>query len=459
MENLAEHLYSIIGDRKRVLVGEEIEIRFLSDVMGRTVGTADAVVLPLSVREVSDVMKYAYENNIPVTPRGAGTNLVGSTVPLKGGIVLDLSLMNRILEFDYDSMTVTVEPGILLSEVQSFVESKGLFYPPDPGERNSSIGGNISTNAGGMRAVKYGVTRDYVRGLEVVLADGEIMTIGSKNVKDSSGLSLKNLIIGSEGTLAVITKCILRLVPKPENSVSIILAYATQQEGTKSVLKILHENINPTAVEFIERSVAVLGENYTGTKLPSPNAGAYVLIILDGEKEDISNRMSVLERISHETGALSYTPLDSEYAAEVWRMRGAFQKAVEAFSEQEPVDVVVPINKTAEFIQFVHEHEADSGIKIYCFGHAGDGNIHLSMLREKREQEVWNEERRAALYALFSKAKELGGLTSGEHGIGISKQEYYLSVTDKVNLKTMNNIKNALDERHILNPGKVYHKL
>ena len=210
-------LKAIISDPERVVSAEEIEEKYLSDSLGRLRGTAGALVFPTDTEEVSAVMAYAYQNDIPVTPRGAGTNLVGSTIP-RGGIILDFSRMDKILEVDPDTFTATVQPGILLKDFQAYVEERGLFYPPDPGEKASTIGGNISTNAGGMRAVKYGVTRDYVRGLELVLADGTVTTVGSKNVKDASGLSLKNLIIGSEGTLAVITKCILRLLPKPEMS-------------------------------------------------------------------------------------------------------------------------------------------------------------------------------------------------------------------------------------------------
>ena len=219
-----EDLYKIIKDKERVIIGN-VEDKYLTDTLCRLKGKADAVVFPLNTEEVSGILKFANENEIPVTPRGAGTNLVGSTVPLNGGIVLDLSKMNRILELDKETFTLTVEPGVLLKDVQSYVEERGLFYPPDPGEKTATIGGNISTNAGGMRAVKYGVTRDYVRGLEVVLADGQVIEIGKKVIKDSSGLSLKNLIIGSEGTLGVITKCMLKLIPKPKISLSVLVSF------------------------------------------------------------------------------------------------------------------------------------------------------------------------------------------------------------------------------------------
>lgn len=264
-------LCSIIQDPKR-LVFEHIEPRFLSDTLGRLTGNAEALVFPASAGEVSKILRYAHENRIPVTPRGAGTNLVGSTVPVEGGIILDLSRLNRILELDKDTFTATAEPGVLLQDFQAFVEREGFFYPPDPGEKASSLGGNISTNAGGMRAVKYGVTRDYVRGLEIVLADGTILQVGSKNVKDASGLSLKNLIIGSEGTLAVITKCILKVIPKPETSVSVLVPFPDLRIGMENVLSILRANVNPTAVEFVERKVISLGEEFMEFRYPRPDA-------------------------------------------------------------------------------------------------------------------------------------------------------------------------------------------
>ena len=455
MNRLANDLRSIIGDGSRV-VTDHIEPRFLSDVLGRLSGFADAVVFPVSTQEVSEIMKYSYENEIPVTPRGAGTNLVGSTVPVSGGIILDLSRMNRILELDTATFTATVEPGVILEEFQKYVEDKGLFYPPDPGEKTATIGGTISTNAGGMRAVKYGVTRDYVRGLELVLANGEVMTVGSKNVKDSSGLSLTNLIIGSEGTLAVITKCILKLLPLPEASRSIILPYPNLSMGIQSVLRILHANISPTAVEFIERSVVKLGEDYSGLRFPFPNAGAYLLLTFDGDVSELKEKMDRLKIAAHKYGALDFLELDEETAADVWKIRGCLVKAVEAVSEQEPVDIVVPIDKTADFLSFVHAFEKQCGMQMVGFGHAGDGNVHLCVVRGDRSQEAWELELKSNMNAVYNVAQLLGGLTSGEHGIGLSKKPYFLKASSKVNLDVMNRIKLAFDDKSILNHHKAY---
>ena len=390
-------LRDIIGDASR-LVFDSIPPAYLTDALGRLHGQAEALVFPLSTEEVSGILGYAHAHHIPVTPRGAGTNLVGSTVPLQGGIILDLSRMNRILELDRDTLTVTVEPGILLQNLQAYVEGEGLFYPPDPGEKASSIGGNISTNAGGMRAVKYGVTRDYVRGLEAVLCDGTVIEAGGKQVKDASGLSLKHLLIGSEGTLAVITKCLLRLLPKPETSVSVLVPYGDLGTGICGVLTILQADANPTAVEFMERKVVALGEEFSGVKYPCPQAGSYILLTFDGRKSEVKANLERVRTLALANGAIDYVVLeDPARAADVWKVRGALVKAVEAVSEQEPVDIVVPISRTADFIAFVNELEAASGVRMVSFGHAGDGNVHLCVVRGDRDDETWERDLHAAM--------------------------------------------------------------
>lgn len=464
-EKLLKKLKEIISDKKRI-VAHDIPEKYLSDTLGRLKGEAAALVFPQSTEEVSKILKYAHKHDIPVTPRGAGTNLVGSTVPVDGGIILDFSHMDKVLELDENTMTITVQPGLLLQDLQKYVEERGLFYPPDPGEKASSIGGNISTNAGGMRAVKYGVTRDYVRGLEVVTADGSVLTAGGKNVKDASGLSLKNLYIGSEGTLAVITKCILKLIPKPETSLSVLVPYPDLKTGIRSVLSVLRANANPTAVEFMERKVVKLGEDFLGVKYPYPEAGSYILLTFDGHATEVRENAERIRKLALDGGALAYLPLtdtaqnnpsnDIPSAADIWKVRGALVKAVEAFSEQEPVDIVVPIDKTAEFISFINKLDEESGMQMVSFGHAGDGNVHLCVVRGDRDLKTWHKELKANMDKAYHKAYELGGITSGEHGIGISKRRYFLRETPGENLEVMNRIKDALDPKHILNDKKSY---
>lgn len=453
---MKDALLSIIKDDSRVIT-EQIDEKYLSDNLGRKKGTARAVVFPVSTEEVSQVMCYAWEHGIPVTPRGAGTNLVGSTVPLGDGIVLDVSRMDHILELDEATFTATVESGVILEDFQAFVERRGLFYPPDPGEKRATIGGNISTNAGGMRAVKYGVTRDYVMGLELVLADGTIMNVGSKNRKDTSGLDLKEMVIGSEGTLAVITKCILKLIPKPEETLSVLVSYGSLKDGIESVRKIIQANLNPTAIEFIERKVIQLGEEYLQAQFPEPDASAYLLLTFDGSRKEIEGHLTALKQLAVENGAISVLPLeDKEQSAMVWKVRGMLVKAVEAVSEQEPLDIVVPINQIDQFVNFVNRFEKQCGMRMISFGHAGDGNVHLCVVRGDRDDETWERELDENLTVLYDKAYALGGLASGEHGIGLSKQKYMLRAAAPENIALMKRIKAAFDEKHILNAGISY---
>lgn len=456
MNDLKRALRELIPDPERVPAGP-VEEKYLTDTLGRLKGTAEALVFPESTEEVSRILRFAYENSVPVTPRGAGTNLVGSTVPQRGGIVLDLSRMNRILELDPDTLTVTAEPGVVLQDLQSYVEERGLFYPPDPGEKTATIGGNISTNAGGMRAVKYGVTRDYVRGLEAVLPGGEVLFFGGKDVKDSSGLSVRNLLVGSEGTLAVLTKCVLKLVPKPPYSLGVLIPFGSLKTGIDTVIRLIHQNAGPTAIEFMERKVVALGEDFLHFSYPYPDAAAYILMTFDGDEAAVRSNVEKVRMAALSSGALDSLVLEDPATVDgVWKVRGALVKAVEAVSEQEPIDIVVPINRTAEFIAYVNELERESGVRMISFGHAGDGNVHLCIVRGDRDDRTWETDLARVMTRIYAKSKELGGLPSGEHGIGISKRPYFRQTTDPQNLSLMRRIKRAFDDRNILNPGKTY---
>lgn len=457
-------LSEIIKDKNRIVYSENIESKYLSDCLGRKKGTASALVFVNSTKEVSDVLKFAYQNDISVTPRGAGTNLVGSTVPSKNGIILDFSKMNRILEIDSENFTATVEPGVLLQDFQNYVEERGFFYPPDPGEKLSSIGGNIATNAGGMRAVKYGVTRNYVMGLELVLADGTIVNVGSKNRKDTTGLDLKDLVIGSEGTLCVITKCLLKLVGKPERSESILLSFDSLKSGIESVPVLLKANLNPTALEFIERKVVQLGENFISSldkkdvSFPDKNANAYLIITFDGNENEIKSSIKKLSKIVKPICKKITILNEPELCKNVWRIRGCLVKAVETVSEQEPLDIVVPISKIDEFVNYVNDLEKESGMRMISFGHAGDGNVHLCVIRGNRDEKTWEEELKINLTKLYEKAHSLGGLISGEHGLGLSKRDFFFTETPSKNVELMNDIKSIFDKKGILNKGISYSK-
>ena len=454
---IAAQLQAIVG-AKRFFAGDAVKDDFSHDEMPIYGKYYPEVVCEAeSTEEVSAILRVCYDNNIPVTPRGAGTGLVGGCVPLCGGVVLCTTRMNKILSYDMNNLVVHIQPGVLLCDLAADALTHGLMYPPDPGEKTATVGGNVSTNAGGMRAVKYGVTRDYVRGLEVVLADGTVMQVGGKQVKDASGLSLKHLLIGSEGTLAVITKCLLRLVPKPEASLSVLVPYADLKTGIQSVLTILRANANPTAVEFMERKVVALGERFCGVSYPRPDAGSYILLTFDGRSEEVTANAARVRSLALQNGALDFIELsDARQCADIWRVRGALVKAVEAVSEQEPVDIVVPISRTADFIRFINDLEARSGMQMVSFGHAGDGNVHLCVVRGERDEETWQLELHENMDRAYAEAYRLGGVASGEHGIGLSKRPYFLRQTAKENLQAMNAIKTALDPQHILNNGKSY---
>ena len=448
-------LSSLLKDSSRVIFAPSIETKYLSDTLGRKKGSASALVFPVSTEEVSAIAKFAYENKIPLTPRGAGTNLVGSTVPHDGAIIIDFSLMNRVLELDKENFTAWVEPGVILEDFQKYVESEGLFYPPDPGEKRASIGGNISTNAGGMRAVKYGVTRNYVMALELVKSDGTVITVGTKNRKDTTGLDLKDIVIGSEGTLAIITKCLLRLIGKPEKSLSVLVGFNSLKAGIEAVPKILKANLNPTALEFIERKVVKLGEDFLKIKFPLESE-AYLLLTFDGSKEEIDSAFSKLGEVLKSSAEKIISLDDSELSQNVWRIRGCLVKAVEAVSEQEPLDIVVPISKIPDFVEFVNELESQSGMQMISFGHAGDGNVHLCVVRGNRSDEEWETELHANLEKLYAKAHNLEGLISGEHGLGVSKRDFFFKETPAANVALMNSVKQAFDPQGILNPKISY---
>lgn len=453
-----EELEAIIPDTDRLfLEDKEIDPKYHTDHSGQLKARAHGVALPKDANEVSRLLDYASRYQVPVTPRGAGTNLTGSTLPLKGGLVIDLSLMNRILDLDEKTLSVTVEPGVLLEDLQAYVESKGFFYPPDPGEKKSTIAGNISTNAGGMRAVKYGVTRDYIRALDVVLADGRQIQLGGTTIKDASGLALKEAVIGSEGTLGIITKVVLKILPKPEFSCSALAAFENLSQAADCVLKILASFLKPTAVEFMNREVVALGENFLHTSYPCPQAGSYILLTFDGTREEVAKSLEALDRLARKNHALDVIVLDDpEYASRIWQVRGALCTAVEAVSQQEPIDIVVPLDRIPDFIGRVSELEAEYGLQMVSFGHAGDGNVHLCIVRGTLGQQEWEQKLAAVLEELYACTYASHGLASGEHGIGLQKRIYFHKHTDPVNIALMNGIKDAFDPAHILNDGKSY---
>lgn len=450
-------LTKIISDPGRIFIGNEIPDNYRKDHFVENIATANSVALPKTTEEVVNLVKFATENDMTMIARGAGTGVAGSQVPMNGGeLIMDTSLMNRILELDEETMTLTVEPGVLLSDIQEYVESKGYFYPPDPGSKNSTIGGNVATNAGGMRAVKYGTTRDYVRSMDVVLPDGDALTLGSLNIKNSSGYDLKNLFIGSEGTLGISTQIKLKLLPMPKYKQSVLLAFDSVIEATAGVLAILKSGADPTALELFERSTISYSEKFLNEKLQSQLGDAYLLMTLDGDNmESIKNRISLAHN-GLKGKALEIIPLNSEEAESAWKLRDTILVALMGFTEYEMLDEVVPINQFAEMIKYTKELQEKHELNVINFGHAGDGNIHTVLMREDLDQDTWKKKRKALLDDLYQKVAELGGRPSAEHGIGVIKKPYMEKMIHPVELGLMKKIKTAIDPNNRLNPGKVF---
>lgn len=456
-EKNVEYLRTLV-DADRILVGDEISEDYSHDELGTVANYPEVLMRVLSTEEVSAIMKYAYEQNIPVVVRGSGTGLVGACVPIYGGIMLETTLMNHILELDTENLTVTVEPGVLLMELSKFVEENDLFYPPDPGEKSATIAGNISTNAGGMRAVKYGVTRDYVRGLTVVMPNGEVLELGGKIVKNSSGYSLKDLVIGSEGTLCVITRAVLKLLPLPKKTLSLLVPFDTFTEAAAVVPKIIKSKAIPTAIEFMERQTILFAEDFLGKKFPDTKSNAYILLTFDGNtKEQVEAEYEVVADLCLSEGAKDVYIVDTDERKDsVWSARGAFLEAIKASTtEMDECDVVVPRNRVAEFINYTHDLEKELNIRIPSFGHAGDGNLHLYICRDELGQKEWEEMLDTAMDKLYAKSLEFDGLVSGEHGIGYAKRKYLFNDYGEYEMGLMDGIKHAFDPKNILNPKKV----
>lgn len=453
-----QQLELIVG-RSNLLTGLNISHDYHKDELGTITGIPEVVLFVTKISEIAEVMKYAYAKKIPVTVRGSGTGLVGACVALYGGILLDMTKMNKILELDEANLTLTVEPGVLLMDIYEYVEPKGYFYAPDPGEKTATIGGNIATNAGGMRAVRYGVTRDWVVALEVVLPNGEIVEFGKKVVKNATGYSLLHLMIGSEGTLGIITKAILKLIPKPTETISLLVPYQTIEEGIEAVPKIIQSKVAPVAIEFFERKTLMFAEEFLGKKFPDTKSDAYILLTFDGQSKELVENVykSTADLLLNELGATDVLIVDTNERKEsVWTARGAFLEAIKASTSQmDECDVVVPRSEVANFIKFSYYLQEKHKIRIASFGHAGDGNLHLYICRDDYSVDEFNQILTKVFDEMYDHAKEVGGLVSGEHGIGYAKMKYMHKMLGPVQMDLMKGIKTTFDPKNILNPGKI----
>jgi len=422
----------------------------------------EAVVRPETAIEVSEILKLASQYKIPVTPRGGATGLCGGCVPVHGGIVLSLERMNRVIEIDTTNLMAVCEAGVTLSEFYKAITNTGLFFPPHPGDEGAQIGGLVSTNAGGARAVKYGVIRNYVRGLEVVLADGRIVNMGGKLMKSSTGYSLINLLIGSEGTLGVITKVTLNLMPAASAMFTLVVPFASIGQAIKTVPHILTGGIIPMALEFVDRKALKVSEHYLNRKWPCDEGEAHLMFIIDADTKDELVELSLkISEICMKNGAIDVFVADeNEKQKNVLEIRSLMYEAMREHMV-DLLDICVPRASIDKFVNAVREVEEKEKVWLPTYGHAADGNVHVHLMKAYWDGGVWTEipdaieKAHAIRDALHEEGKRLSGLVSGEHGIGIVKKPYMESFLDSVQLELMRGIKKIFDPAGILNPGKV----
>ena len=450
---------SAITGRDYVSVRDEIHPDYTHDEMTHY-GCFDPelVIQPGCTEEVSQILAYADQEHLPVTTRGAGTGLCGGCVPIHGGIVMSMMRMNKILEIDEQTMNAVLQPGVLLMEIIEEAANHNLLYAPDPGEKSASVGGNVMTNAGGMRAVKYGVTRDYVRGLEVVLADGSVLTLGGKTSKNSSGYSLKDLIVGSEGTLAVVTKITMKLLPKPRAMTSLLIPFTTLKDALTLVPKIMRLPAVATTIEFMEKEVIQDAQDYLGKDFPNKEFNAYLIVSYSANTpEEMQAMIHDCAELALQEGAEDVFISDTEERqSSIWDARGAFLEAIKnSTTQMDECDVVVDIDNVADFCQFARDLSIQEDIRIRSFGHAGDGNLHIYVLKDALPEDEWQRKVARCMDALYAKAAAMKGQVSGEHGIGHAKRDYLKQSLDPVQIELMKRIKAAFDPNGILNPGKV----
>ena len=417
----------------------------------------DIVVLPHTTEEVSKVMKIANDHAIPVIARGSATNLSGGTVPLQGGLVLALNRMNKIIEIDEENLTATVQPGVITQEIHQAVEAKGLFYPPDPGSlRISTIGGNIAENAGGLRGLKYGVTKDYVIALEAVLPNGDVLRTGGKLAKDVAGYDLTKLLIGSEGTLAVITEATLKLLPLPETKRTMKAEFKDLSDAARAVSKIISNRIIPVTLEFMDNATINVVEDYVKIGLPR-DVEAILLMEQDGSKDQVDRDIEKMAEICREEQAVSVQVANTAKEAE--QLMYARRMSLSSLARLKPTtileDATVPRSELAVIVDTIKEVAKKYDLHICTFGHAGDGNLHPTCLTDVRHtDEIERVEK--AFDEIYEKTIALGGTITGEHGVGIAKAGYLEWKLGKSGVEVMKGIKAAFDPKGILNPGKLF---
>jgi glycolate oxidase len=459
----AQHIQSfrrIAGD-KNVLVDEESLNHYSHDETEDLHYLPAVVIRPRSANEISAILKICNEDRIPVTPRGAGTGLSGGALPHLGGVVLSTERMNSILDIDERNLQVTTEPGVITEVLQNAVKEKFLFYPPDPSSRGSCfIGGNISENSGGPKAVKYGVVKDYVLNLEVVLPTGEIIWTGANVLKNATGYNLTQLVVGSEGTLAIVTKIVLRLIPLPKHDLLMLVPFNSAEKACEAVSAIFRAGYTPSAMEFMERDALEWVSKFVDSTTVKIEDGvqAHLLIEVDGNNidvlmQDMEGLAAIVQQF--DCGEILFAD-DAQQKAELWKMRRRVGEAVKSHSIYKEEDTVVPRAELPVLLKGVKDIGKKYGFHSVCYGHAGDGNLHVNIIKGELSDEEWNGSLKEGIREIFLLTKALGGTLSGEHGIGLVQKEYMDIVFDKTQMRLMKEIKKIFDPNNILNPGKIF---
>ncbi|MCW3075651.1 MAG: FAD/FMN-dependent dehydrogenase [Bacteroidetes bacterium] len=422
---------------------------------------ADVVVKPQTVEQVSAIAKICNDNKIPLTTRGAGTGLSGAALPLKGGVLLSMEKFNKILKIDERNLQAMVEPGVINYTFQEEVKKLGLFYPPDPASWGScSLGGNIAHSSGGPKAVKYGTTRDYVLNLEVVLANGDIMWTGANTLKYSTGYNLTHLMVGSEGTLGIVTKIVFKLIPLPKYDLLMLVPFKEAEDACRAVGQVFRAGITPSAMEFMERDAIDWSIKYAGEVNfeIKPEWQALLLIEVDGNNQEVLMQdCEVISAIMQEHNSDEILFADSaEQKNALWKIRRKVGEAVKSNSIYKEEDTVVPRAELPALLKGVKDIGRKYGFSSVCYGHAGDGNLHVNIIKGDLSDDVWNNDLPKGIKEIFELCKTLRGTISGEHGIGLVQKEYLDIVFPKHQLELMRNIKKVFDPNYILNPGKIF---
>jgi glycolate oxidase len=464
-EYITGQIQEIVGTDHCYLT-DEVRFNYSHDETEDYSFLPDLVVKPAKAEQIAAILKICNEHHIPVTPRGGGTGLAGSALPIEKGVVISMERFNRIIEIDELNLQATVEPGVITQVFQEAVKEKGLFYPPDPSSRGTCfLGGNLAQNAGGPKAVKYGVTRDYVLNLEVVLPTGEIIWTGANVLKNSTGYNLTQLMVGSEGTLGIITKIVFRLRAFPKKDVTLLVPFTSSEEACRAISAIYMAGLTPSGMEFLEREAIIHTQRYLAevmnfrSSLTLPDhIKAHLLIELDGNDENVL--LSEAERLtqvldSFEIGEILFAET-TQQKEELWKLRRNVSPAVNAYTLTKSEDVVVPRGNLPVLITGIKEIGKKYGFNSVCYGHLGDGNLHVNIMKENIPDDKWHTTVNEGISEIFKLVIKLGGTLSGEHGIGIAKKPYMSLAMPAIKIELMRGIKKVFDPNNILNPGKIF---